>query len=289
MTSVEPISDLAQVSAFLKRYEETSQFLINNLRDRGPVVTDDPYSGNFKVIKQHDQIVAVFYLARCGNVFAQTAQADNGQAGSAQLTDLILEACKSEPFPIKGFIGAWPVLAPIFEKFCAENPQFKPSYVSKEILYRLGLAANDSRLQQHPQVRLLVESDFADWHPLRSAYLEELHLTSDSDADRLRARFASSTGNKTWWGFFDDGKLISIAGLNSKSDEIGQVGGVFTPKEKRKHGYAKATMLHLLKDCRDFHGHAKSILFTGENDLPAQKLYESIGYERIGHFALILS
>lgn len=29
-------------------------------------------------------------------------------------------------------------------------------------------------------------------------------------------------------------------------------------------------------------------LFTGEADIPAQKLYESMGYQRIGSFALIL-
>lgn len=144
-------------------------------------------------------------VAQLDRVSASEAEGRPFKSGRAHQ---FFDICLTEPFPIKGFIGAWPVLAPIFEKFCAENPQFK---------------------------------------------------------------------------------LNSIAGLNSKSDEIGQVGGVFTPKEKRKHGYAKATMLHLLKDCRDFHGHAKSILFTGETDLPAQKLYESIGYERIGHFALILS
>lgn len=278
---IELLNDITQATTFLKRYEETSQFLINNLRDRGPVVTDDPYSGNFKVIKDNNRIVAVFYLARCGNIYAQ--------AESAQYTDLILEACKSEPFPIKGFIGSWTILAPIFEKFCSEKPDFKPSYNSKEILYRLPLVSNDSRFKQHTQVRLLVESDFDGWLPLRNAYVEELHITGESNMEQLKSRFERSTKNQTWWGFFDNEELISIAGLNSKSEEIGQVGGVFTPMEKRMRGYSKATMLHLLKDCRDLHGHTKSILFTGETDIPAQKLYESIGYERIGNFALILS
>lgn len=47
-------------------------------------------------------------------------------------------------------------------------------------------------------------------------------------------------------------------------------------------------MLRMLKDCRDDHRLRKSILFTGETDFPAQKIYESIGYHRIGLFALIL-
>jgi hypothetical protein len=44
----------------------------------------------------------------------------------------------------------------------------------------------------------------------------------------------------------------------------------------------------MLKDCRDLHGHVKSILFTGETDYPAQRLYESMGYQRIRFFGLIL-
>lgn len=267
--------------AFLKRYEETSQFIINNLRDRGPNVTDDPYSGNFKVIKNGSQIAAIFYVARCGNIYAQ--------AESDQYTDLILEGCRSEPFPIKGFLGAWSILAPIYDKFISENPGFKPSYKSKEILYRLPLVNNDSRLGRHPAVRLLTKADYEAWLPLRNAYMEELNLTSDANVELVRSRFDHSTQNKTWWGFFKNETLISIAGLNSKSEQIGQVGGVFTPKEERMRGYSKATMLYLLKDCCEIHGHTKSILFTGETDIPAQRLYEAIGYDRIGYFALILS
>ena len=85
-----------------------------------------------------------------------------------------------------------------------------------------------------------------------------------------------------------DGNLVSQASLNSKGDTIGQVGGVFTRKEARKRGLAKKTIIHLLKDCQLIHQHHKSILFTGETDIPAQKLYESIGYTKIGYFGLIL-
>jgi predicted GNAT family acetyltransferase len=100
--------------------------------------------------------------------------------------------------------------------------------------------------------------------------------------------FCLTFRDKVWWGLFDRDELQSRAGLNSKGQDIGQVGGVFTPKKYRQRGYAKATMLHMLKDCRDTHVHRKNLLFTGETDYPAQKLYESIGYQRIGSFALIL-
>jgi hypothetical protein len=119
---IEPLNDITQASASLKRYEETSQFLISNLRDLGPVVTNNPYSGNFKAIKRNYQIVAIFSIPHCGNIYAQ--------ADSAEHTDLILAAYKAESFPIKGFLGSWSILAPIFEKFFSENSQFKPFYNS---------------------------------------------------------------------------------------------------------------------------------------------------------------
>jgi predicted GNAT family acetyltransferase len=115
------------------------------------------------------------------------------------------------------------------------------------------------------QVRFLVGSDFEDWLPLRNSYVEELHLTGDSNPEQLKARFERSAQYQTWRGFFEGEKLISTAGLNSKSDDIGQVGGVSTPRGSRMRGYSKVTILHLLKDYCDLHGHTKSILFTGRN------------------------
>jgi hypothetical protein len=278
--NIESATDVQPLMSFLKKYEETSQFLIGNLREHGPKMTEDPYSGNFKIIKEGDEIVAVFYLARCGNVYAQAISSD--------YTMPILEACQKESLPIKGFLGDWDILAPLYEAFAAKNPAFRPSYSSKEILYRRPLAPSDPKLSHHPSVRLLTNSDFDQWFPMRMAYLEELNLPAGMSS-HLKTRFESATQNRTWWGYFEGSQLISMAGLNSKSESIGQIGGVFTPKEQRQKGLSKATMLHMLKDCRDLHRLTKSILFTGEADIPAQKLYESIDYERMGHFALILS
>ena len=73
--------------------------------------------------------------------------------------------------------------------------------------------------------------------------------------------------------------MLSRAGLNSKGRTIGsQVGGGFALPQYRQQGLSKAIMFHILKDCRDRHGHTKNILFTGEENIPAQKLYESMGY-----------
>jgi uncharacterized protein len=274
---IEPVEQVSDVQDFLKQHEESSQFLINNLREYGPRMTEEPYSGNFKLIRENGQVTAVFCLARCGNLYAQ--------ASSDRYTEMIIKNCGSE---IKGFLGPWNILGPLYEFYCAQNPSFKPAYHSKEILYSLELQG--ASIQQDDRVRLLTSSDFEAWFPMRKEYLIELGLSDHMDTEKVKERFLRNTDEqKNWWGLFENGELSSIAGLNSKSETIGQVGGVFTPPAKRKRGLSKATMLHMLRDCVDLHGLQKSILFTGQTDIAAQKLYESISYQRIGHFALILS
>lgn len=118
---------------------------------------------------------------------------------------------------------------------------------------------------------------------------DELLLSEESSPAKKRAEFNSQVAERVWWGLFDGMSLLSMASLNSKGESIGQVGGVFTPNGLRQQGFSKAVMFHLLKDCRDLHGHTKSILFTGEENLAPQRLYESMGYQKIGYFALILS
>lgn len=264
---------------FLQRHEETSQFLLNNLSEHGPRLTDHHNSGNFKLIREGGEVRGVICLSRRGNLLAQ-AEAD--------FSGPVLGACATETVPLRGFIGDWETIEPIWRKFREANPEYRASYESKEILYSYDLRAGDPQLQHDPRVRFLETRDFDQWEVFSDAYMAELNIPNDLNKEARRRDYEARLKERVWWGLFDGDRLLSRAALNSNGKEIGQVGGVFTPRGERKQGFSKATMLHMLKDCRDIHGHRKSNLFTGEIDIPAQKLYESIGYRRIGSFALIL-
>ncbi|MDC0980420.1 GNAT family N-acetyltransferase, partial [Bdellovibrionales bacterium] len=211
------------------------------------------------------------------------------QCSKPLIPEKIIEDCLNESQPVKGFIGEWSSIHPIVDNYRRVNPEFEPSFNSKEILYKLDLNDASESLVHNDRVRFLNESDFDQWLPLSKDYNLELGVPSDLTEDQQRKDFSIRTTDKTWWGMFSGETLLSIAALNSNGERVGQVGGVFTPEEQRRKGYSKATMLHMLKDCREIHGHSKSILFTGETDIPAQKLYEAISYKKIGYFALILS
>ncbi len=264
---------------YLQAHEGTTLMLASNLRDRGPYLNEHHNSGNFKLITRNSMVVGVFCLTRRGNLLAQS---------DVDAADLILESCKKEPIEVKGFLGDWETVYPIARLYEEQHRDFRPSHESKEILYRYVLKSGDTSIQHDPRVRFLETSDFENFFLLNQAYLEELNLPNDISKDQRIREFNQSVSEKCWWGLFLGKDLVSIAALNSHSNSIGQVGGVFTSKTFRQKGYSKANMSHLLKDCRDYHHHRKSILFTGESDIPAQKLYESLGYKKIGNFGLIL-
>lgn len=280
--SVESVGpqNIKEVESFLAHFEESSQFLINNLKTHGPTLNEHHNSGNFKAIRTDGQITSVFCLPRRGNLLIQS---------TVNEPSLILAECEKEPVPIKGFIGDWSSVEPVYRLFKERTPSYSPSYESKEILYSYELNGSDTKIKHDSRVRFLELHDFSQWHEFSKAYMSELSLPDELSIEQKRKDFESQIADKIWWGLFDGEKLISRTALNSKGEKIGQVGGVFTPREFRQKGFAKAVMLHMLKDCRDLHGHKKNILFTGETDFPAQKLYESMGYSRIGYFALVLS
>lgn len=266
--------------AFLNRHEDAAQFLINNLKEHGPCLTEHHNSGNFKIIRDGDKIKGAFCLTRRGNLIAQT---------EGNFAEEIIRSCAEEPLELKGFIGDWNSVEPPLKLYRQQNPNYLPTYESKEILYSYPLKSDDLKLKHDLRVRFLEDRDFLQWLTFSKAYMTELHLPDELTDDQKRSDFLKQIKNQIWWGLFDGETLLSRVALNSKGEKIGQVGGVFTPPQLRQKGFAKAAMFHMLKDCRDLHGHTKNILFTGETDFPAQKLYESMGYQRIGSFALVLS
>jgi hypothetical protein len=46
-------------------------------------------------------------------------------------------------------------------------------------------------------------------------------------------------------------------------------------------------MKQLLLDAKELHKIRKMIIFTGDKNFPAQKLYNSLGVSQIGYFALL--
>jgi ribosomal protein S18 acetylase RimI-like enzyme len=65
-----------------------------------------------------------------------------------------------------------------------------------------------------------------------------------------------------------------------------QIGGVYTAPHLRRQGLSRALMRALIDDAIRLHGLTRLLLFTGENNDAALSLYDSLGFVRVGAFAL---
>ena len=85
----------------------------------------------------------------------------------------------------------------------------------------------------------------------------------------------------------DRGEPVAISSFNTRIEEAVQIGGVWTPPELRRQGYGRAVVAASLLDART-EGVETSILFTGEENVAAQRAYEALGFRQIGQYRLLL-
>lgn len=199
--------------------------------------------------------------------------------------DIVLDACHQEPISLKGVVGNWNFCASFWEYLKTKKIIQKEICASKEILYSIDLHKNNFLRQ--PNVRLLTETDYIQWKPLRLDYIIETGFPNELSDKQLFDQFLEKTKKKIAWGLFLNDTLVSIADLNAKALDLGQVGGVYTAPSFRQRGYSRSVMQQLLREAKELHNIRKLIIFTGEQNLSAQKLYSSLGVSQVGYFALL--
>jgi predicted GNAT family acetyltransferase len=280
---VEPVdrSTLGKTTSFLKRHENYSLFLLGNLEQQGPKMTSAPNSGNFKLIRYHGSIIAVFCLTRRGNLIVQSIMSENW------LLESILRACQQEDIPLFGLCGEWSFCFALWNFLKAKGVIQEETLVSKEILYTLTLAQKD--LTGDSNVRLLTTADYPDWKRLIYDYLDELNLPNFFTEDQRYQAFLEKVKAKVLWGYSLDHHIVSMAELNAKARGLGQLGGVYTVPEHRRKGFSTSVLRQLMKDCVETHHIEKMTIFTRDTNDSAQRLYESFGAKRVGYYGLMFS
>jgi len=260
---------------------DTSLFLLSTLAALGPRLGSHLNSGNFRLIEERGNVVAVFCLTRRGNLLVQAG-------GRADLAERIFEECEAEPIEVRGIVGEWSAAEALW-KLLRADPRFEPTHALKDVLYRLMLTDTTRPPAGPLNVRALEPGDFVQWEQLNSAYFCELSLPLQATLEQRRTDFLVRIRSGLWWGAFDDCyDLMSIASLNATYGSMGQVGGVYTRPAERNQGVAKAVMRLLIADCSKRLGFDKLVLFTGEDNTAARTLYESLGFQAVGAFGLLL-
>lgn len=272
-------SNVADAVSFLMNNENFSLFLLGNLEAHGYTLGSSPNSGNFKLLRCNDKVIAVFCLTRRGNLVVYSLLDDDW------IFEKIIDACKEEHLPMLGLLGEWGFCRKFWNVFQKRKLIRKDIFISKEILYTADLHHQSSF--DNPNVRLLTSKDYDKWKQNRIAYLEEEGLPNDLSQTQLQDLFLEKVKDKISWGYFKDGKLVSMAEFNAKAKDLAQVGGVYTTPDRRSQGYAQAVMRSLMRDARNLHKIRKLIIFTGETNTKARKLYESLNVQPAGYYALM--
>jgi len=270
--------NLAEAKAFLERAPEASLFLLSNLRAFGPRLGASLYSGNFKGVLEHGELRAVFCLTRAGSLVVQSGD-------RTDLARAIVDAAKTEKVSIRGVLGEWQSSKPVWDLLCADGC-VQETVASKEIFYRLDLASPVTAGTRGAGVRMLKGDDHDLWEPVSVAFQHETGVPLLGTREQRKASFVRSCGRGHWWGAFEAGEVVSIAAIIALHEAIAQIGAVFTVPERRRRGISRAVITQLILDSRDVHHLSRWCLFTEERNTPARQLYESLGFERFGHFGL---
>lgn len=268
-----------QAIELLNKYDETSLFLLSNLKTYGTVLGEDTYSADFKCLVKEEKVVAVFALAKAGNLLLQTDRLHD-------YSSIIIGDCLKSTIPLKGVVADWDLAESIWN--CAKRnlPILKETAYKKEILFRLGLDLLQTKKIAH-DIRALNEADFPAFDALHVAFLKEQGLDNNEDIIAKKKRFKSETEMRHWMGAFINNKLVATAAYIARVDSVGLIGSVYTAPQARNQGIAKALVYQLLVDGKQNKKMKKVILFTHQDNHVAIRLYEDLGFKRIGYFGLL--
>jgi uncharacterized protein len=166
-----------------------------------------------------------------------------------------------------------------------------PRHESREVLFALDLAdlvippalteqSIETRTPKQDELPMLLE-----W---RMAYAYETSRIADTpqtreEQGRSLAAFHAHGHDVL---ALAAGQPVAYSGFNAEMPEMVQVGGVWTPPELRGHGYARCAVAGALVAARA-RGVGRAILFTGTDNLAAQRCYAKLGFQAVGDYALV--
>jgi uncharacterized protein len=269
--------DEDELERYLTAYIDSSLFMLSNLRQAGiDFVEGRPYSANYWAVKRGRRIEGVLAHSWNGMVLLQVP--------TSYLPDLVSTMLVQSTRFIAGFLGPWEQVEQSHLLMVQRSsPQLVSS--SREILYTLDLSSLEvpsGLAVDSVEAGLATLDDLSDLISLREAYSLEALGKSRDEEENLRRMIAE----QSLYVLKHQGKILSITGFNARLPEIIQIGGVYTPKPYRSCGYARSIVAFSLLHVREL-GCRKAVLFTGEDNVPAQTAYRGLGFHAVGSYGMI--
>lgn len=263
-----------EIEAFLAGYADSSMFLRGNLAEHGMDERDHPHGTAFFRSPVTGPVKAMFGRTNNGFLMCQAPA-----AGLDLWQDFALALQGQEVCGMTGDDGQ--VLAALA---ALGLPEAAFNVNHAEPLYRLDLAALQA---PDAELRRPVADDvdlLALWF---AQYMRDTGQAGDQ-ADSLRVAItraveAISRGKTRL--LIEDGVPVAMTGINAEVGDMVQVGGVFTPPDRRGRGHAGRAVAAHLAEARD-RGGKTAILFA--NNAVAARVYEAMGFERVGAYRVAI-
>ncbi len=270
-------NDDAALEAFLGQHRDSSMILRSNVRLSGLVYRQAAFHAQYLAAFQGEEIVSVIGHAWNGMLLVQTPE---------QVVELARGVVALSGRKVTGLLGPRTQVAAARDALGLNDAPLQSQ--SDETLYGLDLAnLIEPKVDEAVVLRPLQPEDretISDW---RIAYNVETLGGKDTPEAR-----ASSAGWFEW--LLADGSarvatkgnvLLSFSAFNASLPDMVQLGGIFTPPALRGRHYARAAIAASLVAARD-RGVQRAVLFA-ENE-HAIRCYESLGFEKVGEFGLVL-
>lgn len=273
--------DQDALEAFLRPRVESSIFLLSNSRQAGLIDRGERLEGTYFAAFEGRRIAGVVAHYWLGNLIFQAP---------AHLRALVDAAVAAEVRPIGGLLGPSEQVQRAREVLDWTDAELQLD--EEEGLYALDLAEmvlpeplRSGRLHGRRMERRDLDR-VAEW---RVGY--HLEALGAEETPELRAEcrveIESSFEQGLTWVLEDGGELVASTSFNATIAEAVQVGGVWTPPALRGRGYGRVVVAVSLLDARA-EGVERSILFTGDDNVPARRAYDALGYRRIGDHRIVL-
>jgi GNAT superfamily N-acetyltransferase len=273
-------SDAEELEAFLVQHRDTSMFLRSNARRAGLTYAGQRLQATYVGRFQDGEMVGVVAHAWNGLLLLQAP------ADGAAIAQRCIQVSRRA---VSGLAG--------------------PASQVRECRIALGLAGAPATLEEDEDLYAL---DLAGWvmppaltgdavtgrAPLESerellrawrhAFEVEANGRRPDDVD-VRARADTMIDEQIADGVafvtVFSGTPVSYAAFNAVLPDIVQLGGVYTPHERRGRGYAKAVVAYSVSVARQ-RGAERAVLFT--NNPSAARSYEAVGFRRVGDYGVVL-
>lgn len=280
-TKVLQPGDEAALEAFLLPRVASSMFLLGNMRAAGLADEAEPYQGTYVAAFSGGKIVSV--VAHYWNN-ALVFQAP------VHLDELWRKAVQVSGRPIGGLIGPDEQVDPVKDGLDIDESRIQLD--ETERLYTLALdelavphvLASGQAVARRAELRDL--KFLIAW---RVAYGVETLGESETGESRERARSTVERliRQKRTWVLEVEGEPVACSSFNTATEEAVQVGGVWTPPDMRSRGYGRAVVAASLLDART-ESVTTAVLFTGQENIPAQRAYAALGFQHIGAYRMLL-